>query len=337
MKKYLSLILICAMILTMFAGCSKPKDEKTPDDKENIEAEEKESANNDNTDKNNDTNKDEANNEDEKETATGNDVLYLIDSITFNGLSSDDNAYYYKSFTYNSDNYCIQAYTNSSTNNSSVQTTEYDEKGSVIKRIENGYTTTFSNIYNENGDIIKCIYNSDPDTYSTYEYDTNGNIKKDIYVTTDRTNTTTYEYDKNGRLLNETYNSSDSSDEYLHKLTYTYDEEGKMTEYVYYLSNNEIRWQVFYTYNDNGTLATKKQYGYSSEPDYAEYKYSYDENNCLTNISITIPTYNATGNYTITYTKANDSLKTTDKQYDFQKDLLDTMFYEAGPVFNVVL
>ena len=180
----------------------------------------------------------------------------------------------------------------------------YDEKGSlteynnpIIKFLGIAhYRYEYAYEYDEDGKITKvmAIRWGAIEIIATPEYDANGNIVKATTQTNEDTYTNIYTYDAQNRLISAEKATMDSYGYFFYptSYTYTYDDNGNLTEenYLYTDKNEcEYKYKIAYAYNEKGSHTEVNYSGRTKWSDDYEGKitYAYDENGYLTEMKET--------------------------------------------------
>ena len=158
---------------------------------------------------------------------------------------------------------------------------KYDEYGNITKEYFSGDFTyyEYENEYDD-GKLTKVKYRnpeSGDSGYSIYEYDDNGNEKKNTYYSDDGSKgyTYIYEYNTDGNMTKETIEDSDGS--IIEYRLYEYDANGNITKKTnYYLQHNTSTRCTTYKYDSNGNVTERKIYFDDSLTVDEIYKYEYD-------------------------------------------------------------
>ncbi len=143
---------------------------------------------------------------------------------------------------------------------------EYDSHGRVIKSSSyysyGAARQYFDYKYDENDNIISTLQSSnyDEDAYCEYQHDSHGNMLQSTLYYNGKIYQCNYEYDTHGNLLlkTETEKSESNPDIILTKQechTYTYDEQGNMTQMTETTGSS----QCTYEYDTQGNLIRKMQ------------------------------------------------------------------------------
>ncbi len=205
---------------------------------------------------------------------TVNYTLYDNDS---NGLCSESHSIYDFSYLYDGeeiafediakeldDNYAAGELDNYSSTNTVF---EYDSDGNRLKEtstssfISDEYTSTDTSVGEyeyENGSLIKLTEkgnNGEVYKTTTYEYDDNSNLVKEVSDNQGWGRTTTYEYDENDSLIKET----NTDDLRTTTITYEYDNNGNEVKsvYTYESADSDTKSSVHESqneYDENGNL-----------------------------------------------------------------------------------
>lgn len=136
-------------------------------------------------------------------------------------------------------------------------------------------TTYYNHVLNEKGQIIEAKKTVDSSKYTVfYEYDDEGRLIKETTRGTYGDEVWTYTYDENGLLVEEFQGDR------TFKNTYKLDKDGNILSQKYVNADNGYSGTYTYTYNDNGTIATKTE----NNKYITEFKYD-DQNRVIQEIT----------------------------------------------------
>ncbi len=205
----------------------------------------------------------------------------ISEEISHYGKKKSQVAYSYYTYTKNG-NVSSMKYYDHKKELTSTDSYQYDIKGNptLYKRVKffddgnDEYTVKYNNFY-KNGKLSKVEKYEGGSLYeiTTYDYYSNGTIKKETETNKDKTYKTVREYNKQGNITQNTYTSSSSKSIY----TYTYNKKGDLTKQVMKTSykkpksTSKTTYTYSYKYDKNGNKIEeiKKENGR------LEYKYVY--------------------------------------------------------------
>ena len=227
-----------------------------------------------------------------------------------------------------------------------VERITYNAQGKEILRtyIEDGevsYSEGYT--YNDAGLMTEDFYVDEDGnhvTESTYEYDANGNLIREVEHLGDEEYATTYTYNAAGLLIKKEYTEYG---EIFSAEEYTYDANGRLTKTSFFY-DGELVGETVPTYDENGNKTEETETYFAADEDDVDsvtrYVYTYDADGCMLSMTVYTDgelayknerTYNAAHKLTSDLWTAGELSQSTTYEYslEYLAEPLSEEAYEA--------